>query len=77
MAVQDLDLRMARFREQVETAPAEKDKLTHVLTDAVTGSFASMIRRASASTWAAPPMSFFITRIPAAGFRFRPPVSSG
>ena len=40
-----------------------------------TSSFADMIMCASASTLAAPPMSFFISSMPADGLMSRPPVS--
>ncbi len=40
-----------------------------------TGSSAAMIILATASTFAAPPMSFFMFSMPPAGFRSSPPVS--
>ena len=41
-----------------------------------TGRPRAMTRSASARAWAAPPMSFFIQRMPAEGLRSRPPVSN-
>ena len=40
-----------------------------------TGSPAAITIRPSARAWAAPPMSFFISRMPDEGFKSRPPVS--
>ena len=40
-----------------------------------TGSRSAAISLASASAWAAPPMSFFISRMPLAGLRSSPPLS--
>ena len=57
-------------------SPAMAFSTTGVRITRRTGSLASMTIRPSARAWAAPPMSFFISRMPAEGLMSRPPVSN-
>ena len=78
IGVADLDgspLRRVSTSPGRKALPAIAFSTAGMRTRSRTGSFCPIIISASASTPAAPPISFFISSMPAAGLMSRPPVS--